>query len=78
MSKRAKTTFMLSCVFTLGTISAVHLMKERDSQTRRVGIDRDDEKRAQRRENVRELERQDALRKELEQGQNVVETSPTT
>ncbi|KAJ3176983.1 hypothetical protein HDU87_004698 [Geranomyces variabilis] len=73
MSTASKATFALSLLATGTTIATVHYMQQLDFTTRRVGIVRDDEKRAQRRENVMELERQEALRAQLEKDQRVVE-----
>ncbi|TPX57066.1 hypothetical protein PhCBS80983_g04106 [Powellomyces hirtus] len=73
MSTASKVTFALSCLATATTVATIHYMQNLDFKARRVGIVRDDEKRAQRKENVRELERQENLRKQLEKDQHVVE-----
>ncbi|KAI8821031.1 uncharacterized protein EV422DRAFT_496194 [Fimicolochytrium jonesii] len=75
MSTRSKATFAASCIFTASTIAAVYYWQDMSFQTRRVGLVRDDERRAQWRENVRELERQEALRETLEKDQSVRQTA---
>ncbi|KAJ3299136.1 hypothetical protein HK104_009930 [Borealophlyctis nickersoniae] len=72
MSRASKVTFGAACAFTASCIAGVYYMKEVEFQTRRVGIERDDERRAKKRENQAELERQEALRRELEKEQRVV------
>ncbi|KAI9001894.1 hypothetical protein BC832DRAFT_123345 [Gaertneriomyces semiglobifer] len=73
MSRASKITFAASCAFTTATIIGVYWLKEMEFTTRRAGIARDSVKRQ---ENILELQRQEALRRELEVGETIIETTP--
>jgi hypothetical protein len=72
MSKASKYTFLASCVFTTVTIGTVFYIKDLDLETRRVGINRDQDRRSQQRI-MNELEhiQQQELQKSLEKEQKV-------
>ena len=72
MSDRSKFTLATAFIFTALSILGVYKMKSDSLTVRRSGIIRDDLKRAQRESNVRELENQLELKRQLELEQNVV------
>ncbi|KAH6570456.1 hypothetical protein BASA50_000232 [Batrachochytrium salamandrivorans] len=72
MSRASKVTLGISTLFATGCILGVHYMQELDVKTRRVGIERDDARRSDKRiENELEMLRQEELRRQLEQSQVV-------
>lgn len=78
MSTRAKVVFGCSCLFLAASVIGVHMLKGYEDRARYAGVERDDERRRQKQENVRELERQEALRRELEKEQPVSNSGAAT
>ena len=75
MSKSSKVTLSLALLFTAASVLGVYKMKSDSLDVRRIGVQRDDLKRAQREANIKELESQVLLRKELESAQKVIDPS---
>ncbi|KAJ1931998.1 hypothetical protein EC988_009603, partial [Linderina pennispora] len=69
MSKAAKLTFLSSCVFAAGTIYFVHRAQELERASMYQGVLRDQERKAQREKNLRELDETRALHAQLVQTQ---------
>ncbi|KAJ1836087.1 hypothetical protein LPJ63_000619 [Coemansia sp. RSA 2711] len=65
MSKAAKLTFAGSCAFAAGTIWFVHKTQEWERESMYQGVVRDQERKAQRAQNVREFGETRALHAEL-------------
>ncbi|ORY97691.1 hypothetical protein BCR43DRAFT_249114 [Syncephalastrum racemosum] len=68
MSTKAKMTLGASIVFCCGTIYGVHYLQRYEKELMQRGIEKDDERRqklAQRVENMRELDEQQALHEQL-------------
>ncbi|KAJ3409942.1 hypothetical protein HDV05_004164 [Chytridiales sp. JEL 0842] len=74
-SRASKLTFLGACTFTVGTIAAVHLMKENDFETRRKFLDSNDELRRKLKSNELDHERHQKLQEELSKDQAVSKTS---
>ncbi|KAK1171677.1 hypothetical protein AOXY_G6561 [Acipenser oxyrinchus oxyrinchus] len=66
MSTVSKVVLGVSLVFTLGTVTGVHLKQNLDRERLHEGVIRDLERQARKRENLRQLEEQISLTKELE------------
>ncbi|KAJ3033052.1 hypothetical protein HK097_004990, partial [Rhizophlyctis rosea] len=58
MSGKAKLTFVGSLIFTTCTIASVYWLKNVQFQNRRVGLERDLERRAKHKENAADYEKQ--------------------
>ncbi|KAJ2402819.1 hypothetical protein GGI23_000437 [Coemansia sp. RSA 2559] len=65
MSKAAKVTFACSCLFAAGTIWFVHKSQELERESMYQGVIRDQERKAQRAQNIREYDETRALHAEL-------------
>ncbi|KAL2912379.1 hypothetical protein HK105_208153 [Polyrhizophydium stewartii] len=76
MSQRSKIALGAAAAFAAATIVGVHVLKTVEAQWRRVGIERDDQRRsAKRLENEAEMLRMQELRRALEQDQAVSRNS---
>ncbi|KAJ2673791.1 hypothetical protein GGI25_004598 [Coemansia spiralis] len=71
MSKAAKLTFLSSCVFAAGTIWFVHKAQKLERETMYQGVIRDQERKIQRDQNVREFDETRALHEQLSKDQEV-------
>lgn len=69
MSRAAKLTFAGSCVFAASTIWFVHRLQDIERETMYQGVIRDQERKAQRAQNMREYEETRALHAEMAKDQ---------
>ncbi|KAI9479185.1 hypothetical protein BX667DRAFT_495740 [Coemansia mojavensis] len=77
MSKAAKLTFAGSCAFAVGTIWFVHKAQEWERASMYQGVVRDQERKAQREQNLREFDETRALHAQLIQQQPDVQEDGT-
>ncbi|XP_066552946.1 protein PET117 homolog, mitochondrial [Amia ocellicauda] len=66
MSTTSKVVLGVSLALTLGTVAGVHIKQSLDRERLREGVYRDLERQARKKENLRQLEEQIALTRELE------------
>ncbi|MBN3275602.1 PT117 protein, partial [Polyodon spathula] len=66
MSTVSKVVLGVSLVLSLGTVAGVHIKQNLDRERLHEGVIRDLERQARKRENLRQLEEQISLTKELE------------
>ncbi|XP_033860071.1 protein PET117 homolog, mitochondrial-like [Acipenser ruthenus] len=66
MSTVSKVVLGVSLVFTVGTVTGVHVKQNLDRERLHEGVIRDLERQARKRENLRQLEEQISLTRELE------------